>query len=469
MGNESDWQPISTAAAPAAQSAGSWAPIGQASTPAPTPTTLPGEVAPSPSGPSLANVGANLAKIPGEVSDLASKIPGAQLGKAVGTSISKIGKGDFAGAASTATAGAKETNASIGPVVGDTIQAAALPASLMAGPADALGRIGVNAASGAALAGGNAAASGASLPKTIGTAAGGAILGGALSGAVEAAPLLKGTITGSTEPYSAALKDVTPEYETATPTQKAKLIAQHTAATPRIQEGGLVTGRTAIANETEKASATELAKVPGYSPNATALQKHTLVQAEIGSQADALRTSLRNENILVPPQELSNIVAKAATDVPDESTLIARGDAPLANYLRAAKASVAKAPGTLEGVLDVRQDLDAAYENARGKLAYGSDKIAPLDEIHQQARDALNQYLEDHAQNTQVKAALRSQSLLFRADDVLREKAANEGGSVLDRVKTSVKSHPYVSAGVGGAVTALGADKILKSVTGVGL
>jgi hypothetical protein len=114
-----------------------------------------------------------------------------------------------------------------------------------------------------------------------------------------------------------------------------------------------------------------------------------------------------------------------------------------------------KAPGTLEGVLDVRQDLDAAYENARGKLAYGSDKIAPLDEIHQQARDALNQYLQDHAQNTEVKAALRSQSLLFRADDVLRDKASQEGGSVLQRVQSGIKNHPLASvAGAAGTTVA---------------
>jgi hypothetical protein len=165
---------------------------------------------------------------------------------------------------------------------------------------------------------------------------------------------------------------------------------------------------------------------------------------------------------------ISSIISKATADVPNESTLIARGDAPLANYIRAAKASVADNDGTLSGVLQVRKDLDAAYENARGKLAYNSDKIAPLDQIHQEARNALNDYLASHAQNTDVKAALKSQSLLYKADDVIRAKAAKEGGSALDRVRTAVKNHP-LGAAISGSLTALGADKVLKATTGVGI
>jgi hypothetical protein len=446
--------------------------------------TAPDPNLPTPGKPSLANVGYNLAKVPGELSNLAAKVPGAKLGQAVGTSIynigstvSKMAQGNLQGAADTAMAGAKETNAVTEPVIGDTVQAAALPASMVVGGPEAfsakgvlpfLGRTTVNGGYGAAIFGGNSAANGGNAKQVAVNSGLGFLAGAAGSAGAEGALGLKGVITGSTEPFSAALKQVTPDYEGATAVQKAKLIDQHTAANPRIQEGGVIKGRSVIPNASEQASAAEVAKIPGYDPKATNLQTHTLIQGEIAKQGDALATSLKNEKIIVPKREITSIINKATANVPDESTLIARGDAPLANYVRAAKASIAENDGTLSGVLQVRKDLDAAYANARGKLAYNSDKLAPLDEIHQEARNALNDYMASHAQNTDVKAALKSQAALYRADDVIAAKAAKEGGSTLDRVRTAIKDHPF-GAMVSGGLGALGADKLLKATTGVGI
>lgn len=417
---------------------------------------------------------ANLPKATlGDAANTVSGIfPGGQLGNALANSAEGL-KALATGDQATYQRDANANGANAEKVIGDTVQAAALPASLLVGGGEtALSRIAASAGAGGVLGAANAASEGGT-PTDIATEGVEGLGAGALgSGAVEAAtPLLAGKDT-----VESALDRISPDINSSTPTQTKNLISQKVSTSvdgakttlPRVNEGGLLSGRTVNLTDTEKAAAQELAQVPGYKPSLTNLQTYNLVQNEIASKGAGLEASLKSENILVPKQEIVNIVKNATGQVPNESTLLARGDAPLANYVRTAKAAAAQNDGTLAGVLQTRKDLDAAYANARGKLAYGSDKIAPLDEIHQEARNALNDYLAEHAQNTDVKAALRSQSLLYRASDAILPKAAKESGSGVARLVGTIKAHPLGAALTGGA-TALGADKILKATTGVGL
>jgi hypothetical protein len=118
--------------------------------------------------------------------------------------------------------------------------------------------------------------------------------------------------------------------------------------------------------------------------------------------------------------------------------------------------ALTKVDGTLRGALDLRKMLDNAYENARGKLAFGSDKLGALDEIHRGSRDALNQFLVETARNVDVKASLLKQSNLYKASDVLNAKAAKEGSTSLQRftrqnprlTKTVKNLAPYAVGGV---------------------
>jgi hypothetical protein len=291
-----------------------------------------GQTPPVPAAPSLSQqipgngqtLSQKLAAIPSQTADAVTHIfPGAQIGNAISNdlagpvgAVTPLLQGNPKLALDTVKVGlanaAKENGANAGKIVGDAVQAVTLPASFALGAGDiapslaskgvgpALARVAVNGVEGAGLTGGATAAAGGNAQSTTESSALGFAGGAGLSAGAEGIGALKGVINGSTEPYSAALKQVTPDYETATPTQKANLIDQHTATNPRIQEGGVIGGRSVIPNATEKASAAEVAKIPGYKPNATALQTHTLIQGEISKQGDALTTSLKNEKIIVP-------------------------------------------------------------------------------------------------------------------------------------------------------------------------
>lgn len=248
------------------------------------------------------------------------------------------------------------------------------------------------------------------------------------------------------------LKDVTPSYS-------KKLIGERGitnadgSITPRVQEGGLIKGRTVTPKPLEVEAAAEVAKVPNYPFKGTALEKYQAIQPEIASRGQALTTSLKNENILRPPQQISKVISDAINKVPQDSLLLQKSDPVIASYMRVANNAIAKADGTLAGELKVRQLLDAAYKNARGKMAFGSDRISALDDIHTAARDALNKDLIAKAQSTDVKASLKSQWDLMRASDVLRDKAEAEAQSGVGRF---AQQNPITTKIIKGAGRAAG-------------
>lgn len=297
----------------------------------------------------------------------------------------------------------------------------------------------------------------------------------AKSGVQSATDIVKNTITKSPEDiaktnYESALMHTTPNYEALSAAKKAEM-ASETIRTvnpdgtiksvPRIQEGGILKGRTLTPTTTEKAAAQQLSQVPGYKPGMTALDTHNLIQGEITNQATTLRSSLKAEpntfGVVNPVQEASSQVVKAINQVPEKSLLLSKSDPVIENYTRIVKNAITQNPRTLEGVLNLRQMLDSVYENARGKLAFGSDKIAPLDDIHQAARDTLNKYLIDHAQNTDTQGLLKAQSDLYRADDVVRQSLGKEGGS---SIKRFTQNHPTATKIAKASATITGAGVI---------
>lgn len=262
----------------------------------------------------------------------------------------------------------------------------------------------------------------------------------------DAAGAAKDAVTAS--PAQAAQKTLNGAIEDATPTYSKNLIGQSPiknadgTITPRVQEGGTFNGRTITPTKLETEAGQALAKVPDYPTTGTALEKYQSIQPEIAKQGQALRTSLASEDVVRTRGEMMDIVKTAVNKVPDTSMVLAKSDPVIQNYLRVAKNAVGGTDQTLAGELEFSNKLDQAYENARGKLAFGSDRMSALDEIHTASRNALKEDLIASAKSTDVKASLKSQWDLYRAQDVLRDKAEAEAGNALGRFK---QAHPIVT------------------------
>lgn len=256
----------------------------------------------------------------------------------------------------------------------------------------------------------------------------------------------------------AAIKDATPDYESSTPTGKGKLL-------DRTKEGGLIKGRSVTPNALEVEAGTELSKITEYDTSSTKLAKYQAAKTEVGKRGRQLETDLGNEKVVVPKKEVAARVQKAVNELPNKSLLLQSSDPVIVNYMRVFKNAFANLPGTLKGVLQLRKALDAAYENARGKQAFGSDKISALDDVNTAVRDTLYDYLVENAQSTDVIAGLRSQWNLFRAIDMLRVAAEKESGSALGRkmqqypMTTKIIKSVGNATGIGGAMNVIGGPK----------
>ncbi len=252
-----------------------------------------------------------------------------------------------------------------------------------------------------------------------------------------------------------AIKDATPDYESSSPTEKGKMLG-------RAEEGGFLKGRTVKPTDLEVEAGTELSKLAEYDPNATKMAKYQIAQKENVARAKQLEADLGQEKVVVPKREVVGLVRRVANTVPKDSLLLMKSDPVIKNYMRVVQNAVNSVEGNLGGVLKLRKLLDATYENAKGKQAFGSDKLSALDEIHKPVRDALTQYLIDNAKNTQVQQSLRSQWNLYRAMDMLKTAAEKESGSTVGR---AMKKYPMTTkviksvgnaTGIGGAMNVIG-------------
>lgn len=254
-----------------------------------------------------------------------------------------------------------------------------------------------------------------------------------------------------------AIQDATPAYS------KSMLSEPHItnadgSTNPRVTPGTGLTGKQTVnPTPSEIESGIELSKVPGYDPDASSLENLNVVKSDIATKGQALDTSLKNETVVRPPDQVMNVIKGAVTKAADESLLLQKTDPIVKNYLRVAQNAILQAPDTLAGERSVEKALDNAYESAGGR--YGNNKA--LDQIHLASRTALIEDMETNAQNTQVKEALKQMSNLYNVSDVLQDKAASEGDSKLAQLK---KANPTTAKIVQKGVNMVGLGGIIDLI-----
>lgn len=243
--------------------------------------------------------------------------------------------------------------------------------------------------------------------------------------------------------------------------------------TPRIAEEsqGEFGSRQPVTSASEHAAGSELNNIKNYPDKGTALQKSLAVEKAISSEAERMRSSLQLEDKANPlngeteKSKIDNLIkSNLPKEIQDKIGYIGE-DNPLAKtkykeipqtdlnkalqemsgsnenlpktaagkYYQKVLEAVKNYNGTREGKLDLRQKLDIAYKNARGKLAFGSDSQNALDEIHSDIRDSVNKDLKETTTNTDTQASLDKQARLYKANKALYAKAQSEAPTKLGR------------------------------------
>lgn len=281
---------------------------------------------------------------------------------------------------------------------------------------------------------------------------------------------------------SSRTTDATPSYNKEMQGQNVKTSSGEIV--PRANEGEGLTGkRTVNTSASETQQGKTLSTIKDYPDNGTAMQKEQAIGRAVSTEAENMRSGLQVEDkqnpldinaqkakvsAMVKSQLPEDIQAKVGVHTPEDETMLkgmqekigapqpsggkfdltAPGDkviiprSPAGNFYKNVLKSLSDFNGTREGMLDLRQNIDTAYESARGKLAWGSDGANEIDSVNKDIRNSLNQELGNTTQNTDVQNSLKTQTNLYRAKDTLVTKAQAEANSYLDRV---FQNHPEIT------------------------
>lgn len=303
---------------------------------------------------------------------------------------------------------------------------------------------------------------------------GGGVTGGVLGAGQNVWERAYGTPAGGT----ARVTDATPQLSQLKD-QTGTITNPQGETVNRVNEGEGLTGkRTVNESKSEAANNAELENLPNYPRNGTDLQKAQAVNSGIATEAESMRGGLQAEDKATPldaktekakiedlvksnlPKDIQDKIGYVGKDNPLSSLGIkdvpqtdlnkalqqmqSEGNMPktaAGRFYQQILDELKNYSGTREGKLDLRQAIDTAYEKARGKLAWGSSDQNALDEVNTSIRDSLNKDLADTTKNTDTQASLGKQSRLYRAKDVIAQRANKEAASTIGRF---FQEHPLL-------------------------
>ena len=327
---------------------------------------------------------------------------------------------------------------------------------------------------GGLMSGGSALQKPNATASSVAGATGGGVLGGGLLGAGGVlAPEIAGDLADnikesvnkapetSTVPdtLTSRTADVTPDYHKSM--VRDNVVNPQGEYVPRVNEGeGTFGKRTVTTSKAEAQVGEEVNKLPNYPDKGTALQKSQAVYKAIQDKGSNLTESLKAEDTSAPlnKEEANRVITKVVYDNIDTE---ASPSSTVGKYQNAVLKELQNYDNTRNGINELRKNLEDTYQQYRGKAAYGTDSRNAIDDVNKGIRDGLNKELAESTASTDVKASLGSQSKLFRAKDVLDDKAENEATS---KFGAYLKSHPMIAK-----VGTRGLMRIAIEVTGVAL
>lgn len=242
-----------------------------------------------------------------------------------------------------------------------------------------------------------------------------------------------------------AIEAATPDYESLTPARKRKFDLN------KVEEGGILEGRKAQPNKLETAAGQELAQIPEFNPQATALEQWKVADKARKQYADTLDANLKAEKVMIPKKEMKSAINEVLIQAPKESLILQSTDPTIKRYRVVVENAMKNIPGTTEGINNLRKLLDEAYENAGGSYGLKTDRQMAIDVIHRPMRKKLDSIFKKYTdpKNYELKT---KQSRLYNAQKVLKEKVSKEAGSKLGRLAQKFPKVTKAVKSVGGGL-----------------
>lgn len=279
-----------------------------------------------------------------------------------------------------------------------------------------------------------------------------------------AATALTEGVKGMATPTPSHLLEEAKKY--ATPAYEPKLATQvfrnaEGKLMPRVSESKGLGKRTVSITPSETQQAELLSSLPDFNPKLTNLEQRQFVLNNLGQEAQSFRQAVQDSNIIIPKSRIRSAVATEVNKLPDTSLILQKKDPTIKSYMKVVDNGLKQVSGNPEGLLDLRQILDDAYENVKGGLAYGTEKRTALDEVHQASRNVLGKLLKAQPLSVDATKSLERQTLMYRLLDTLGIKAEQESMTAAGRF---MQQHPVLTKATGSIAGATGIGGALYGI-----
>ena len=261
-------------------------------------------------------------------------------------------------------------------------------------------------------------------------------------------------------PENSRINDATPSYKSVLKNGDitSQISDENGNKINRVDEGKGFTGaRKVNPTASETANGAELNNIKDYPDKGSFLEKSQATRKAISTEAQSYKAGLAAEDKSAPlvsgakDQVYKNVFDNLSGEARDaflgkENKLLSQAGQPIetaksivGRYGQDIAEATSKYDGSRLGLQQLKEDFETAYQNARGNSAYGSEQRNGIDQMNSSLRDYLKSELSSSTKNTDVLASLDKQSKLYRANDVLQNKAEAEAVSHYGRF---VQAHP---------------------------
>lgn len=209
----------------------------------------------------------------------------------------------------------------------------------------------------------------------------------------------------------------------------------------------------------EKASAEEVAKIPGIRESNTFQKNFNLIRDYNVGQAKQLESDVAKYNFVIPRKVTLAKLKEAAKSLEGNPLIVGDAEKTAQKLIAGAEKIVNENKGTGSGILKARKEYDQWVLSQKPK-AFDATADNAFTVANRAVRDTLNTILDENAVNLGVKDSLRRQSALFNAMDNVAEKAALEANTPLLRafdrvgkllgVKSRLVQAVATAVGIGG-------------------
>ncbi len=209
--------------------------------------------------------------------------------------------------------------------------------------------------------------------------------------------------------------------------------AVRTEQVARTTEEGILRSKKVALSTKEAAIAETVSKVPGVSASKTLQGNHEVILAELGKEANTLKSMLSKTDAPISRKELIDAGSKIKNILKNNPLIVGDAEKSAAKIISKMDELVKANKPTASGLLQARKELDAWVRSQKGSNIFDPKQENAISIALREVRESANNLIAQKVPDAGVKESLRKQSNLYRAMDNIAPKAGDEAANVLLR------------------------------------